>query len=551
MKIKYLNQKGVIPQILILLLLLGGISGGLILLKNPQIFKSKASNPPIVFKSATGQALPKNSQGIEVTQSPSIKVELTSTLGAPVFATPVSTVTPTLQPTTTSAPLPASSNFCSACAADVTRDGIVDFTDLNLGLDCNSKDGHKFTDTVRGMQCSKLDINKDGVVDQKDIDCIDSKMQQKCNAGIGTTAPVLGTSTSAPNSPAQISGTISYKIAESPTGLDTTVAVAYTANPTTIDYTFKDKTPGVKFIWVEFKDVSGKTDRRSAQVQLAAGSFSSRELSCGNFGDIDKDGKITDKDSDLIVRYTAGKFPMDDAMKKIADVTGDGVVDQADVVEINQYIVGDSKKLKICNTVSQGSTTTTFPSLLPCGNYGDLNGDGKITDDDATLVLKIVAGDTSITADQRIRADVNGDGQVNSIDALKIKRFVAGKDQTFAVCKKTPAPTPTPRPTLKPGDIGLGLTPFPLQMTAYTGGTSVNPATLTCLTTSGCNFSLYTSGFPSGGSIVYSPKSMKYGESQSIGVKTLYTSPGVYNITVTLVSNTKSVAVPFTLTVLK
>ncbi len=81
--------------------------------------------------------------------------------------------------------------------------------------------------------------------------------------------------------------------------------------------------------------------------------------------------------------------------------------------------------------------------------------------------------------------------------------------------------------------------------------TSINPATLTCLTTTGCNFSLYTSGFPSGGSIIYSPKLMKYGESQSIGVKTLYTNPGVYNITVTLVSNGKSVVIPFTLTVLK
>lgn len=55
-----LNQKGTIFQVLMLLILAAGILVGLYLVKNPQILKSRASNPAIVFKTMDGQDLPLN-----------------------------------------------------------------------------------------------------------------------------------------------------------------------------------------------------------------------------------------------------------------------------------------------------------------------------------------------------------------------------------------------------------------------------------------------------------------------------------------------------------
>lgn len=65
-------------------------------------------------------------------------------------------------------------------------------------------------------------------------------------------------------------GTVSYKIAADPTDLDKISYVPYKTDPTTLIYTLKDQTPGMKFVWVEFKDNSGRTDRRSAQIELVS-----------------------------------------------------------------------------------------------------------------------------------------------------------------------------------------------------------------------------------------------------------------------------------------
>jgi len=70
--------------------------------------------------------------------------------------------------------------------------------------------------------------------------------------------------------------------------------------------------------------------------------------------------------------------------------------------------------------------------------FGDVNGDGKITDDDAQDVLRIVAGlpnpqtNQPYTQDQKKNADVNNDGQVTSSDALLIQRFAQGLDKVLA-----------------------------------------------------------------------------------------------------------------------
>lgn len=72
--------------------------------------------------------------------------------------------------------------------------------------------------------------------------------------------------------------------------------------------------------------------------------------------------------------------------------------------------------------------------LPPCGDYGDVDGDGYVTAADAQLVADYVIGLIELTADQLHRADVNGDGQVNGVDALAISQYVEGVIDTFPVC---------------------------------------------------------------------------------------------------------------------
>lgn len=427
---KFNNQKGIV-HILFLLILLVGLIGGVYLVTkgDPLRFFSKATNPPIVFKKTDGSALPTNANGVPQTTSSTIKVELTSTLGTPVFATPTPTPSPVPSPTPTS-PV-GSCNFGMYIKfQDITSNGPDQkFVSLSLrqpgtstqlwkfdSVPASSKDIYPFSYTkgdlyrigIGNVACGTFDVyvNSSGyqekkfpniVVDSnllndpetyifngplvpvspapssgpkpdlivnnfntvgtslstgtspyfdvqmknqgqaiasapggilvivrminpdgKDLgscgstgnrqlepnnywtvrvsgDCpkfdiagtytvvatVDSNngvsesdetnnsktitLSVTSSTGVGTTARTLGTSTSAA---VQISGTVSYKIAENPTDLDKAVPTPYTTEPVILNYTFSNSTPGQKFIWVEFKDIAGKTDRTSAQIEL-------------------------------------------------------------------------------------------------------------------------------------------------------------------------------------------------------------------------------------------------------------------------------------------
>lgn len=85
-------------------------------------------------------------------------------------------------------------------------------------------------------------------------------------------------------------------------------------------------------------------------------------------------------------------------------------------------------------------TPTGVPKPSPCNGIGDVNSDGYVTEADALLVLRQLAGFENFTAEQQRRANVNG-GALDNGDALSIRRFIAGLDTTFLAC-----PTPTPPP---------------------------------------------------------------------------------------------------------
>jgi len=132
------------------------------------------------------------------------------------------------------------------------------------------------------------------------------------------------------------------------------------------------------------------------------------------------------------------------------------------VCEIGQNIGSCSKVMDACNgniliegycTGNQRSTTSyTCPnscsngaciqvtgSSPPCGSYGDVDGDGKVTSIDANLVLQYEAGlNTGLDVVRLARADVNADGKINSVDSNIILQYVSGTIKTFtAVCQTT------------------------------------------------------------------------------------------------------------------
>ncbi|HDZ54494.1 MAG TPA: hypothetical protein ENI19_02480 [Candidatus Nealsonbacteria bacterium] len=146
---------------------------------------------------------------------------------------------------------------------------------------------------------------------------------------------------------------------------------------------------------------------------------------CGSFGDVDKDGFVTDKDSNLVLSHVVGDVELTEDQKKRADVDNDGKITSVDALFISQYIKGLKDTFPVC-------------SKKPvCSGLGDVDNDGFITAiGDSQLVLKFDVGLVRLTDEQKRRADVNGDGNVNSVDAMLILRSAQGMGDDLWVCKK-------------------------------------------------------------------------------------------------------------------
>jgi hypothetical protein len=74
------------------------------------------------------------------------------------------------------------------------------------------------------------------------------------------------------------------------------------------------------------------------------------------------------------------------------------------------------------------------PRRPPCGDMGDVDGDGWVTNNDAQMIAEYVVDMITLTPEQLNRADVNGDGMVDIVDAMFIAQYVEGIRDTFPVC---------------------------------------------------------------------------------------------------------------------
>jgi PKD repeat protein len=85
-----------------------------------------------------------------------------------------------------------------------------------------------------------------------------------------------------------------------------------------------------------------------------------------------------------------------------------------------------------------GTTTGTTQQLQystsPCQNYGDVNDDGRIDEDDMKMVTKASIRRGKLDEMESKRADVNFDGRADINDALLISDYMNGKEASFPVC---------------------------------------------------------------------------------------------------------------------
>ena len=69
----------------------------------------------------------------------------------------------------------------------------------------------------------------------------------------------------------------------------------------------------------------------------------------------------------------------------------------------------------------------TVQQAVDASSRGDVNGDGKITNLDALMLLQAINDLLNLNAEQFARADLNGDGVLTAAEALRILHYVSGK----------------------------------------------------------------------------------------------------------------------------
>lgn len=205
------HQRG-FAQVATVFLLLLGVIASVFLMQNRQIFRSFAGNPAVVIKSANNQALPLGNDSIPDTTSSKVRVEITSPLGVPGTKEEV--------------------------AKRLTLAGFEDAYGAKKG-DANFNPIY--------------DLNKNNIINIVDFSLLVVKVKGNPAAFF---APKVVTT--------------SYRLAEDITGLNQAEFLPYTTAPTVINYEFKNKTIGRKFVWVDFKDSNDKTERFSAPADLVS-----------------------------------------------------------------------------------------------------------------------------------------------------------------------------------------------------------------------------------------------------------------------------------------
>lgn len=95
------------------------------------------------------------------------------------------------------------------------------------------------------------------------------------------------------------------------------------------------------------------------------------------------------------------------------------------------------KKLLICTVMLFVLISAVLPVQAAKKSiiYGDVNGDGAVTDEDADLISEHLAKVIKLEGDAFIAADVNGDGRLSLADVISVQRYIANLITEFPIEK--------------------------------------------------------------------------------------------------------------------
>ncbi len=162
----------------------------------------------------------------------------------------------------------------------------------------------------------------------------------------------------------------------------------------------------------------------SQQFGLVAitGLFSilSVSASANTCGDVTKDGKVSSLDASRIQRVAAGLDQNSSDFSKLADVDSDGKITKKDSQIVQEFVVKTRKKLHC----------PAYPN--PCG---DITGDGRVSSLDASRLMQ--SAGKPIPPEMLKKGDVNLDGKITSEDANILQRYAVGLEKDLK-CPASP-----------------------------------------------------------------------------------------------------------------
>ena len=136
------------------------------------------------------------------------------------------------------------------------------------------------------------------------------------------------------------------------------------------------------------------------------------------YGDINEDGTANHIDATMVVGYVNDKLALTSQQLKNADANADGEVNKVDY----RLIYGQHMNMTFLEKKLPDYPIKDY--IL----YGDVNEDGEITEEDATLLSNYLNNNTKISDQALKNADVNGDGKVNIIDLGLLQMYIANPD---------------------------------------------------------------------------------------------------------------------------